>query len=52
MLKEFHEEYEEMTKSLNELLRKGESVRIQDFKLMLKDIHNKQMNRSREVREN
>lgn len=51
MLKEFHEEYEEMTKSLNELLRKGESVRIQDFKLMLKEIKTKQMNRSKEVRE-
>jgi len=51
MLTKFHEEYEEMTRSLNELLRKGEAVRIQDFKLMLKDIHTKQMNRSNEVRE-
>ncbi|MDP8313696.1 MAG: hypothetical protein RAP70_01305 [Candidatus Celaenobacter antarcticus] len=51
MLKEFHEEYTEMTKSLNELLRKGEAVRIQDLKSILKNIHNKQMNRSKEVRE-
>ncbi|NQV17254.1 MAG: hypothetical protein HQ534_01745 [Armatimonadetes bacterium] len=51
MLKKFHEEYEEMTKSLYDLLQKGEAVRIQDLKSNLKNIHAKQMNRSNEVRE-
>ncbi len=51
MLKNFHEEYEEMTKSLYDLLQKGEAVRIQDLKSILKNIHAKQMNRSNEVRE-
>jgi len=51
MLKKFHEEYEEMTKSLYGLLRKGESVHIQDLKSILKNIHSKQINRSNEVRE-
>jgi len=51
MLKKFHEEYEEMTKSLYGLLRKGEDVHIKDLKSILKNIHSKQMNRSNEVRE-
>jgi len=51
MLTKFHEEYEEMTKSLYDLLRKGEAVHIQDLKSILKNIHSKQMNRSNEVRE-
>jgi len=51
ILKKFHEEYEEMTKSLYGLLQKGETVRIQDLKSILKNIYAKQMNRSNEVRE-
>jgi hypothetical protein len=49
-LKEFQKEYKEMAESLRSLLNKGETMRIKDFKEMLKDIRSRQVEREEEVR--
>lgn len=49
-LKEFQKEYKEMAESLRSLLNKGETMRIKDFKEMLKDIRSRQIEREEEVR--
>ncbi len=50
MLKEFQTEYKELAESLRSLLNKGETIRIKDFKEMLKNIRSRQMEREKEVR--
>lgn len=49
-LREFQKEYEEMAESLRSLLDKGETIRIKEFKAMLKDIRSRQIERANEVR--
>ncbi|MDO9463956.1 MAG: hypothetical protein Q7J67_01465 [bacterium] len=49
-LKEFQEGHREMAESLHSLLNKEESLRIEDFKEMLKDIRSRQIERKKEVR--
>jgi len=49
-LKEFQEEYREMAESLRSLLNKGESIRIKDFKDMVRNIRARQIERTKEVR--
>jgi len=51
MLKEFQEGYKEMAESLRSLLDKGEGIRINDFKEMLKNIRLRQMERAKEVKD-
>jgi len=50
MLKEFQTEYKEMTESLRSLLDKRETIRVNEFKVMLKDIRSRQIGRAKEVR--
>jgi len=50
MLKEFQGEHKEMAELLRSLLDKGEAVRIKDFKEMLKNIRERQIERSNEVK--
>lgn len=49
-LMEFQEEYKEMAESLRSLLNKGETVRIKDFKEMVKNIRARQIERTKDVR--
>lgn len=49
-LKEFQKEYKEMAESLRSLLNKGETIRVKDFKEMLKNIRLRQVERVEEVR--
>lgn len=49
-LKEFQNEYKEMSESLRSLLHKGEAIRIKDFKEMVKNIRARQIHRAKEVR--
>ena len=50
ILREYQEEHREMAESLHSLLDKGESIRIKDFKEMLKNIRSRQVERAKEVR--
>ena len=49
-LKGFQEGHREMAESLHSLLNKEESLRIEDFKEMLKDIRSRQIERKKEVK--
>lgn len=49
-LKEFQNEYKEMSESVHSLLYKGEAIRIKDFKEMVKNIRARQIERAKEVR--
>lgn len=51
MLKEFQKEHKEMAESLRTLLDKGEAIRANDFKEMIKNIRSRQIERTNEVRE-
>ncbi len=50
MLKEFQTEYKEMAESLRSLLDKREAIRIKEFKVTLKNIRSRQIERAKEVR--
>ena len=49
-LKNFQDEYGEMAESLRSLLNRGETIKTKDFKGMLKDIRQKQLERDEEAR--
>lgn len=51
MLKEFQKGHKEMVESLRTLLDKGEAIRANDFKEMIKNIRSRQIERTNEVRE-
>ena len=51
LLKDFQKEREDLNTQLKELLAKGESLRIRDFKVMIKGIQDRQRERKDEVDE-
>lgn len=50
MLKEFQTEYKEMAESLRSLLDKREAIQIKEFKVTLKNIRSRQIERAKEAR--
>ena len=51
ILKKFHKDHEELTAAIRKLLEKGDSIRIKDFKAMIKAFHIENQDEATEVDE-